>query len=173
MIFDILRNEVLFGGIAAGTSVVGAAASDLTGVGSIRDYIELGALAIVLIILMSYFFRVFLPRWQDSNDKRFEELSKLFSAELKSMRDDADQQRQINRDTVNQLRNDHRATLDAIADRFNLTLDKIATENRELWKQERDRFSESYTRLEKAMEKLCDTVCDALSEIKDRTRPNV
>ena len=169
--FQMFKIELLIGAVSVGTAGVAAIAPEVTGAaGSYRDFLELGALAIVLIVVMSYIFRVFLPRWQDSNDKRFEEMQELFKTEMKSARDDAECQRVAMREIFDQLRNDHRATLNTIDERFNSTLDKVAAENRELWKEERDRFSENYSRLETAMVNLCNTVCDALSEIKDRTR---
>ena len=168
---QMFKSEIIIGIISVATAAVAAGTSEMSGGGGWKDFIELGTLAIVLIVLMSYLFRVFLPRWQDSNDKRFEELKELFTEELKAAREEAERQRQTTREIFDQLRNDNRAALDTVADRFNKTLDKIADGNREIWKQERDRFTESYSRLEKAMEKLCDTVCDALSRIQNQTQP--
>jgi uncharacterized protein YukE len=175
---NFLKIEGLLGIITLGTAAVASTGVTLPeGSGEWKQFIELGALAIVLIVVLSYLFRVFLPKWMESNDQRFKDQQEtfdkaigVFNTAVTELRDEVRRSQEAAERVNESLRGDFRTTLDTIANRFDETLDKVAQENREIWKMERERFQDNYTDLSKSMEKLCSAVCEAIEDRKDRTK---
>jgi len=184
--FNLFRFEIVLGVVSFATaglaSVVQNAMTVAVPEGGawLSDFFQLGALAVVLILVLSYVFKSLVPKILEGGEERLKDQQTAFQSslevlkhEIEVQRREREQQRDDFAKVVDVLRDDFRATLDKIADRFQITLDKIAQENREVWQQERERFAGSYDKLSTQIGVLCDTVCTALDEIKDHTAPRM
>ena len=157
-----MKTELTLTALAA---IAATAATTLPATPLPNDLMKLGALAIALIITLSYVFRVLIPGWQKSNDKLFEEQSESFKNALIVLSENQEKQREAFNNSVNgireemrQQREDFQSAIKDQQEQFRITLDKIASDNHSLWASERDRFNTSYKDLNTTIEKLSENV---------------